>query len=58
MDVMLMAEAHGTHDDPNAAPMHHEIVERFTRAQVAFCAALGGIAIVAGIVLGIVLSND
>ncbi len=53
-----MAEAHGTHDDPNAAPMHHEIVERFTRAQIAFCAALGGIAIIAGIVLGIVLSND
>jgi len=58
MDVTRMAEAHGTHDDPNAAPMHLEVVDTFTRAQVAFCAALGGVAIIAGIILGIVLSND
>lgn len=53
-----MADAHGTHDDPNTAPMHHDIVEDFTRAQVAFVAALGGLAIIAGLVLGILLTND
>jgi hypothetical protein len=58
LDVTRMAEAHGTHDDPNAPPMHHEIVDTFTRAQIAFCAALGGVAIVAGLILGIILVND
>lgn len=49
-----MAEA----EDPNAAPMHHEIVERFAAAQVAVAVGLGAIAIIAGIVLGLVLVND
>lgn len=49
-----MAEA----EDPNAAPMHHEIYERFTTIQIAIAVALGGIAIIAGIVLGLVLAND
>jgi hypothetical protein len=44
--------------DPNVAPMHHDIQERFASWQVALCVALGSIAIVAGIVLGIVLQND
>jgi hypothetical protein len=38
--------------------MHHDIQERFASWQVALCVALGSIAIVAGIVLGIVLQND
>jgi hypothetical protein len=46
------------HSDPNVAPMHHDIQERFASWQVAVCIALGSIAIVAGIVLGLVLQND
>ena len=44
--------------DTNVAPTHLDVKERFTSLQVAICAALGTIAIVAGIVLGIVLQND
>lgn len=46
------------HTDPKSAPMHHDIQERFAAWQVAVCVALGSIAIVAGIVLGLVLQND
>jgi len=51
-----MADSHAP--DPNAAPMHHEIKERFTNAQAAIAGILGGVAIIAGIVLGIVLAHD
>ncbi|MBI5946528.1 MAG: hypothetical protein HY875_00125 [Chloroflexi bacterium] len=51
-----MADPHA--QDPNAAPMHHEIKERFTNAQAAVSGILGAVAIIAGIVLGIVLAND
>lgn len=44
--------------DPNVAPTHLEVHERFQAWQVAVCVALGGTAIIAGIVLGIVLQND
>lgn len=44
--------------DPNAAPMHHEIKERFSSAQVALAGFLGIAAIVAGLVLGMVLVNN
>lgn len=48
-----------SHDaDNNVAPMHTDVKEQFTSFQVAVCTALGAIAIVAGIVLGIVLQND
>jgi len=56
-----MADAHDTHhdlpDDQNVAPTHQEIHERFTGAQVAFCAILGVVAIVAGIVTGLTVTN-
>lgn len=52
-----MADAHGA-DDPNAAPMHHEIHERFSSWQVAFCVVLGAIAIVGGLVAGLLVVND
>lgn len=53
------ADAHHGHaGDPGAAPMHGEIKESFSAAQVAFVASLGLIATVAGIVAGIVLAND
>ncbi|MCC7366343.1 MAG: hypothetical protein IT303_18445 [Dehalococcoidia bacterium] len=49
---------HGHHDDPNAAPMHHDIVERFSGAMVGYMATLGVVAIVAGIVAGLLFAND
>jgi hypothetical protein len=44
--------------DPNAAPMHHEIVERFAGIHVAIALLAGVAATVLGIVLGLVLVND
>lgn len=44
--------------DPTAAPMHHEIVERFPRALVWLCGVAGVAAITVGLVLGIVIVND
>ncbi|MCC6382028.1 MAG: hypothetical protein IT304_05930 [Dehalococcoidia bacterium] len=44
--------------DPDAAPMHHEIKERFSTAQVALAGFLGTAAIVVGLVLGLVLVNN
>ena len=51
-----MAEPHAS--DPNAAPMHHEIRERFASVHVTIAAALGILAIVAGVLFGILLAND
>jgi hypothetical protein len=45
-------------EETNVAPTHLNVHERFTMLQVTLCAALGTIAIVAGIVLGIVLQNN
>jgi hypothetical protein len=53
-----MADTHSAAPDPNAAPMHHDIVERFTSLQITIAVALGGIAIVAGIVLGLTVVNN
>ncbi len=53
-----MADTHATSEDPNAAPMHHDIKERFSQAQIALAVALGGIAIVAGVLFGLLLAND
>jgi hypothetical protein len=44
--------------DPNAAPMHHDIVEKFAGIHVAVALALGVVATVVGIVLGLVFVND
>lgn len=52
-----MADAHA-HDDPNAAPMHHDIQERFTRGQELFCYLLALIALVAGVVAGVTIVNN
>ncbi|HMO53416.1 MAG TPA: hypothetical protein PJ994_02840 [Tepidiformaceae bacterium] len=49
-----MADAHG-HDDPNAAPMHHDIVERFSDGAVALCYILAFVALVAGVIAGLTL---
>ena len=50
-----MADAH---DDPNAAPMHHEIQERFSTGAVIFCYLLALIALVAGVATGLTVIND
>lgn len=47
-----------THDDPNAAPMHHEIQERFSTGAVVFCYLLAFVALVAGVVAGLTVVND
>lgn len=44
--------------DPNAPPMHHEIVEDFPAVHVWIAGVLGVMATVLGIVLGLVLVND
>ncbi len=46
------------HDDPNAAPMHHEIQEKFSAGAVLFCYALAFIALVAGVITGLTVIND
>ena len=43
--------------NPEEAPMHHDVDERFTSFQVGAAAVLGVAAIVAGIVAGLVFSN-
>ena len=53
-----MADSHGPAPDPNAAPMHHEIKERFSTVDVTICIVLGLAAIVAGIISGIIFVND
>ena len=48
-----------SHDaDPNVAPMHHDIRTQFAAAQMAIVAGLGAVAIIAGIVFGLLLAND
>ena len=44
--------------DPNAAPMHHEIKERFANAHVAIAAAAGLAATAVGVILGLTLVNN
>jgi hypothetical protein len=44
--------------DPNAAPMHHDIVERFAPVHVWIAGFLGVTATIVGLVLGLVLVND
>jgi len=44
--------------DPNVAPMHHDIRTRFAAAQIAIVGGLGVVAIIAGIVFGLLLAND
>ncbi|MGI8424645.1 MAG: hypothetical protein ACR2NO_11155 [Chloroflexota bacterium] len=49
----------GTHsEDPNAAPMHHDIKERFETVQVVIAGSLGMLALIAGIVAGLLFVND
>jgi hypothetical protein len=58
LEERSMADPHATAEDPNAAPMHHEIQARFAAWQVTLAVVLGASAIVTGLVLGIVLANN
>jgi hypothetical protein len=51
-----MADAH--QDDPNAAPMHHDIQEQFSTGAVVFCYLLALAALVAGLAAGLTIIND
>lgn len=55
-----MADSHDAHGeaDPNVAPMHHDIVEKFSPGAVLFCYALAALALISGIVAGLVFVND
>ena len=44
--------------DPQAAPMHHEIEDRFAAIHVVICAVMGAAAAITGLILGILLVND
>jgi hypothetical protein len=44
--------------DPQAAPMHHEIEDRFAPIHVVICGLMGAAAAIVGLILGIVLVND
>jgi hypothetical protein len=52
-----MADAHA-HDDPNAAPVHHDIQGRFSQGQEFFCYLLALLALVAGVVAGLTIVNN
>jgi hypothetical protein len=43
--------------EPDAAPMHHDIKQSFTWGQMVYVWALGAIAVVGGIVLGLTAVN-
>lgn len=56
-----MADSHDSHGvpaNPNEAPAHLEVRFQFTNLQVAFCVALGLVAIVGGLVLGLTITNS
>ena len=55
-----MADSHDahSHEDPNAAPMHHEIQERFSTPAVLFCYALAALALLGGLIAGLTVIND
>lgn len=53
-----MADTHHEPINPDAAPMHSEVKEDFSRLQVAIAIGLGLVATVGGIVFGLLLAND
>jgi hypothetical protein len=50
-------DSHGADADPNVAPSHLDVRFDFSNVQVAFCVGLGLIAVVAGIVVGLTVTN-
>ena len=52
-----MADSHDV-EDPNVAPMHHEIQENFSTGQVTLAVLMAIIAIVGGLVAGLTIVNN
>lgn len=55
-----MADSHAAHghDDPNPAPMHHDIKESFSSGAVLFCYMLALISLVVGVAAGLTIVVD
>ncbi len=53
-----MADTHGAAEDPNVAPMHHEIQENFSSGQVLFAVLMAAVAIVGGLIAGLTIVNN
>ncbi len=53
-----MADAHATVADPDAAPSHQDVRDRFSSWQVTLCLVLGLAAIAGGLVSGILFANN
>lgn len=53
-----MADTHGHAPDPNAAPTHNEVKEDFSTVDATIAIGLGLIAIVAGVVCGMIFVNN
>ena len=51
-----MADSHG--QDPNVAPTHYDVKERFSFSSYILAAVLGIGAVAAGILFGIIQAND
>ena len=47
-----------SHSDPNAAPLHPEVHERFSAGAVVFCYLLAAVTLIAGVVAGLTIIND
>lgn len=54
-----MADAHGdtTIADPDVAPNHPEVRDAFPPFAIALCWGLGGLAVVLGVIFGLVMAN-
>lgn len=55
-EALIMADAHS--DDPNVAPLRQQVRTSFSGLQVMLLTAMGSVAIIAGIVCGIVFANN
>jgi hypothetical protein len=53
-----MSDAHATATDPNVAPPHQDVRDRFSPLQVTLCLVLGLAAIAGGIISGILFANN
>ena len=56
-----MADTHDAHAapvDPNSAPMHHEVRDRFALGPTVFCYLLAAVALIAGVITGLTVIND
>jgi hypothetical protein len=51
-------DEHETTMDPHAAPLRLEVRERFSSLQIAIVWALGAVAIVAGLIVGLTVTNS